>query len=160
MPRHDGGPFNRGTKLGMPSFFRAVFTGILAVSPAWPAACLAEPTAYAPGLYHLEWQTVLPHLEEMRRTREKTTRCLTGTATELFPVMMQPALRGCSIEPSPDTGPEAFAVDCQTDLVATGHARITRDRADTKGDLNIKMGGKNMTFSQHVRATRLGGCSE
>ena len=123
------------------------------------AAYSSGAAALPPGHYEISSQTVMPHLDEMRRITAVEMRCLTDDATALFPVLRQPALRGCTLVPIADTGNQRFDLQCQTVLVATGSATVTVTPRDVKGDLRIKMGGKNMTFSQHVRARLQGPCS-
>jgi len=136
------------------STFAVRRTGLLLGALACAAA--ADGTL-PPGRYALTAQTVMPHLEEMRRITEHETRCLDGEPGRLFPVLDQPALRGCTLqtEGSPS---DRYELVCQTTLVATGRARIVVGTRRVKGDLSVKMGGKNMTFSQHVTAEPQGPC--
>jgi hypothetical protein len=98
----------------------------------------------------------MPHLDEMRRISDRETRCLRGAPTELFPVLRQPALRGCTLGAG---GVGRYQLRCASERVASGGATLSADPATLRGILTIKMGGKNMTFSQHVTATRRGSCS-
>jgi hypothetical protein len=77
----------------------------------------------------------------------------------LFPVMRQPALRGCTLDRGEQT-PDSFeyVLVCETALGATGHARFKHDRGRVIGTIDVKMGGKNMTFSQRIEARASGGC--
>lgn len=122
----------------------------------WSSCAAALP----PGLYELSSQTVMPHLEEMRRITAVETRCLSADPSTLFPVLRQPALRGCALQPADRAPGERFELRCRTEMVATGTAVITNGAQHVRGDLSIKMGGKNMTFSQHVRARHLGPCPD
>lgn len=121
-----------------------------------PGAPAAAENAFPPGQYEIVWQTVMPHLDEMRRISDRETRCLRGTPSELFPVLRQPALRGCDLGAS---GAGSYSLICASERVASGSATLSAEPATLRGTLTIKMGGKNMTFSQHVTATRRGGCS-
>lgn len=131
---------------------RALLSLALAVASS---AALAEP--FTPGRYELSSQTVMPNLDEMRHITATETRCLRSDPNALFPVLRQPALRGCSLVPAGAQDP--YTLVCQTTLVASGTARIVVGTRRVTGDLQVKMGGKNMTFSQHVRATPLGPCT-
>jgi hypothetical protein len=122
-------------------------------------ACSTCAAALPPGRYEISSQTVMPHLDEMRRITAVETRCLTDDATALFPVLRQPALRGCALVPTASSELGRFDLLCQTALVATGNAIVTVTPQHIKGDLSIKMGGKNMTFTQHVRARPQGPCN-
>ncbi len=132
----------------------ALLGGLLAVQAD-------EPTPAA-GHYQLAVQMLMPNLEEMREITVRAERCLAaGDASGLFPVMQQPALHGCRL-----TAPrhEAEAIDyvlqCESARVATGSARITVESDGALlGQLKVKMGGKNMTFSQHSIARRTGACT-
>ena len=121
--------------------------------------CATCAAALPPGRYEITAQTVMPHLDEMRRITAVETRCLADDATALFPVLRQPALRGCALVPAAHAESGRFDLQCQTALVATGSATVAVTAQHVKGDLIIKMGGKNMTFSQHVRARPQGPCS-
>ncbi|MEQ8661734.1 MAG: hypothetical protein RLW62_13050 [Gammaproteobacteria bacterium] len=132
----------------------ALAVALLLVGPAAPASA---GEAYPPGQYELAWQTVMPHLEEMRRATEVATRCLDGAPDALFPVLRQPALRGCTLQPVVDG---RWRLTCRSDAVASGNASLHASGKVVSGDLAIKMGGKNMTFSQHVTATWRGSCQQ
>ena len=136
---------------------RLVLTASSALALAFaPGAPTAAGNAFPPGQYEIVWQTVMPHLDEMRRISDRETRCLRGTASELFPVLRQPALRGCDLGAS---GAGRYQLACASERVASGSATLSAEPATLRGTLTIKMGGKNMTFSQHVTATRRGSCS-
>ncbi|MEQ8234888.1 MAG: hypothetical protein RLW61_03110 [Gammaproteobacteria bacterium] len=121
-----------------------------------PFTVCAVDAVYPPGQYELAWQTVMPHLDEMRRITDRETACLDGDPQGLFPVLRQPALRGCRLQPL-DGG--RWQLTCRSAAVASGSATLENTGAGISGDLAIKMGGKNMTFSQHVTATRRGSCT-
>jgi len=131
---------------------------LLTASLAVPAA---EPV-FPPGHYLLTAQLVMPHLEEMRRMSTHGEQCLSGTTPEaLFPVLRQPALRGCRFTDGKRAGTRnEYVFACASARVASGHMALThapeRDRVTAL--LEVKMGGKNMTFSQRVVARRDGDC--
>lgn len=137
----------------------------LALALALPAGVLAadaDTPVPAAGRYVLAVQMILPHLDEMRRITVRDERCLTaGQVAGLFPVFDQPALRGCKLE-YPKRGAEStdYVLVCESARVATGNARVTVESDGALlGQLQVKMGGKNMTFSQHSIARRTGDCS-
>ena len=113
------------------------------------------------GLYTIESQTVMPHLDVMRRIRKNTRRCVGADGPEtFFPILQQPALRGCVFTlASSDGATDNFVLRCETKWVATGIARLWASGDRVRGALDVKMGGKNMTFSQYVDASRVGACS-
>ncbi len=118
--------------------------------------------AITPGTYDIEAQTVMPHLEEMRRISTHETRCLDGERlTAIFPVLRQRAFTGCTLGYETPRGERfEYVLVCQSARVATGTALIDAAATRIAGDLQVKMGGKNMTFSQHVEAVRRGACGE
>ncbi|MGE0858017.1 MAG: DUF3617 domain-containing protein [Gammaproteobacteria bacterium] len=125
------------------------------------AAQAEEPTP-APGQYQLAVQLLMPNLEEMREITVRDERCLSaGEASGLFPVMRQPALHGCRlVEPRRGADGIDYVLQCQSARVATGSARVTVESDGALlGQLQVKMGGKNMTFSQHSIARRTGDCT-
>lgn len=136
----------------------------LALALALPAGVLAadaDTPVPAAGRYVLAVQMILPHLDEMRRITVRDERCLTaGQVAGLFPVFDQPALRGCKLE-YPKRGAEStdYVLVCESARVATGTAHIiTAEDGAIFGLLEVKMGGKNMTFTQRSVAERLGEC--
>lgn len=108
----------------------------------------------------IESQMVLPHLDEMRRISAHETTCIDNAdATRFFPVFRQPALIGCALHPErADAVGADYVLTCASANGATGTARLNVKDGHVKGKLMAKMGGKNMTFSQHVEAYREGNC--
>ena len=129
---------------------------LITLSLPFVLAAAAPTDVPQPGRYEVTARTVLPHLDEMRRLSETERVCVRGGRAEgLFPVMRQPALRGCGL-----TGRAAnLTLDCGVRLGASGRATIKTDGVVLRGALHVKMGGKNMTFSQFIEARRLGACA-
>lgn len=125
------------------------------------AALNAADLALDPGEYKLVTRMMMPHLEEMRRIVKRHNQCLEGgDPAELFPVLRQPALRGCFLGYAVErAGRTDYVLQCESARVATGTAQLVRTNARIDGVLEVKMGGKNMTFSQHSTAVRLGACT-
>lgn len=120
-----------------------------------PIAAAAGKLMITPGLYEISAQTVMPHLEEMRRKTVHDTRCLNDdNPAAIFPVMDQRALKGCELG-FMDLSGDVFhyTLSCQSTRVATGTAELRAAPDRIVGKLEVKMGGKNMTFSQFVKAT-------
>lgn len=138
-------------------------TGLLLII-AISGASRAEPAARFPlaaGEYALRATLVMPHLEEMRRIVTQERRCIGEDAAEsLFPVLRQPALRGCRLGHghARQTAFDYLLV-CESARVASGTASLRHEAAQVIGMLEVKMGGKNMTFSQRVEARRQGDCA-
>ena len=117
----------------------------------------AEPAVVTTGQYRVVSQTLLPHLEEMRRLHERSERCIDAARpARLFPVMDQPGLRACVLAVT--AAPERFRLACDGNNGASGTAWLRRDGNAIRATLDAKMGGKNMTFTQEVTATRIGDC--
>ena len=117
----------------------------------------AEPAAPSPAhRYAVAAQMVMPHLDEMRRNVVHHTRCVADDAPDgLFPVLDQHALRGCRLAyPKQSGAREDYVLLCASAMVASGTATIERHDDKLVGTLAVKMGGKNMTFSQRVEAQR------
>jgi hypothetical protein len=115
--------------------------------------------AFEPGRYDLTTETWLPHLDEMRRIVREESACIgAGEAERLFPVLRQPALHGCTLVDDRPGG-RSYRLRCQSERVAIGVAHLEpRPDNGLRGLLEVKMGGKNMTFSQRVVAVRRGNC--
>ena len=117
--------------------------------------------AVQPGVYEITAQTVMPHLEENLRyatTRER--RCLRGDPlASVFPVLQHSSLDGCRLgDASRDGDAVRYLLVCDNPQVATGVARLDATPGRIVGTLEVKMGGKNMTFAQRIEATRQGEC--
>lgn len=127
-----------------------------------PTATLgADAMTIAPGRYAVVSQMVLPHLDEMRRTSEQQDACIAeGDIANFFPVFLQPAFIGCTLQ---HAGADAESVNyvlvCNAVNGASGNARLSTRGDAIRGELNAKMGGKNMTFSQYITATLQGPCA-
>jgi hypothetical protein len=125
------------------------------------SAVWASDQGFRPGAYDITAQTVMPHLEESLRyatTRER--RCLIGhDLPSVFPILRHQSLEGCKLGDAGRQGDTIrYLLVCRNPQVATGTARLDTGPGRITGVLEIKMGGKNMTFSQRVEAARQGEC--
>jgi hypothetical protein len=123
--------------------------------------CTAAGEPVARHLYEVGTETGMPHLEESLRyavTRERM--CLGGAAlATAFPVLRHVALQDCTLGDAQRQGDTiTFVLACSGGHGTSGRARwrIDADRID--GTLEVRLGGKNMTFYQRIRGTRVGGC--
>lgn len=111
--------------------------------------------------YRLTSETRMPHLEDnLRYAITHETRCLTrAELLTAFPVLNHPSLSGCTLGAAREER-DAIVSDltCHPDHGTTGHARWESRPSDLRGTLRIRLGGKNMTFSQHITAVPLGEC--
>ena len=140
---------------------RAVVVG-LALQPCALIAADAEVPAHR---YEIASTMLMPHLDEMRRQVSHHTRCIKDDRpADLFPVFEQHALRGCTLgyEKVVETASGArhdYVLSCASARVASGTASIERAGQKRVGMLAVKMGGKNMTFSQRIEAQRGAPCT-
>jgi hypothetical protein len=134
---------------------------LLAMTAAATAGPPALPLALPAGAYTLAAQTLMPHLDEMRWVVRREERCYDGSDAlpSLFPVLRQAALTGCSLGSGERDGERLrYELTCASPRVATGSAEILPTAQGAVGKLEVRMGGKNMTFSQRVEALRHGDC--
>jgi len=111
--------------------------------------------------YEVTTETGMPHLEEnLRYTTTRERVCLTHQSlTTAFPVLDHPALRGCRLQDESKRGDiVSYTLACEAGHGTTGQAVWHMDAKRITGTLNIKLGGKNMTFYQRVTAVPLGEC--
>ncbi len=114
-----------------------------------------------PRLYALTTETLMPHLEEnLRYTITHAQRCVQeDDLRRLFPVLDHPALQGCTLQDGRrELGTRSYTLVC-TARDTQGHASWQLDKQHLSGTLEIRLGGKNMTFSQRIHARALGPCS-
>jgi len=108
-----------------------------------------------PRLYQVTTETVMPHLEEnLRYAITHEERCLAehDLATE-FPILAHPALRGCALEHAARRDEViSYTLICTGAHGTTGNASWELGQRQVTGTLNVKLGGKNMTFYQRVTA--------
>jgi hypothetical protein len=112
-------------------------------------------------LYEVTTETGMPHLEEnLRYTTTRERVCLTHQALAVaFPILDHPALRGCSLQNEARRGDSvSYTLACTGGHGTTGEATWHVEERRIRGILNIKLGGKNMTFYQRVTALPLGSC--
>src|SRR5262249_27215530 len=114
-----------------------------------------------PSLYEITVTTVMPHLEEnLRYAVVREQRCLRSEELRsLFTVLHHPSLEGCELGDELRRGDHVrYRLSCANPQVATGTASLDDANGRIDGILEVKMGGKNMTFSQRIEAVRLRDC--
>lgn len=112
-------------------------------------------------LYEITTETGMPHLEEnLRYATTREERCLSEEQLFVrFPVLNHVALRDCTLSPeSRDAARASYRLACTGGHGTTGGAVWRLDEAQMRGRLDVKLGGKNMTFYQSVTARPLGAC--
>jgi hypothetical protein len=110
-------------------------------------------------LYRLTVETGMPHLEEnLRYATVDETRCLTrAELATIFPVLKHPALQDCALHlQSEDDASIAYGLSCTGAHGTTGSARWEISAHQLRGVLNVRLGGKNMTFYQRITAIETG----
>jgi Protein of unknown function (DUF3617) len=126
------------------------------------AAWTPSEAAPVPGIYEIETQLLMPNLEEnLRYADTQVRRCIRGnTAPDFFPVLQYASLNGCTLTAGKRREDTVnYPLVCRGFSGTTGAAWLQTQGDHVEGTLDIKMGGKNMTFSQHIEATRQGKCN-
>jgi hypothetical protein len=111
--------------------------------------------------YEVTTETGMPHLEEnLRYTTTHEKHCLAHRQlAAAFPVLSHPALQGCSLQnETRHNDTLSYALVCPSGHGTTGEAIWQIDGHRIRGTLNVKLGGKNMTFYQRITALPLGAC--
>ena len=141
----------------------AMLLAILSICliPPGPAPRAAE--TMPARFYEIITETGMPHLEEnLRYTTTRERVCVARAQRALavaFPILEHPALRGCSLRnESRQGGTVSYTLACEGGHGTTGEAIWHVEKSRIRGTLNIKLGGKNMTFYQRVTALDLGSC--
>lgn len=127
-----------------------------------PFAALASEGTEEPSLYEVVVQTTMPHLEEnLRYTKTTSTQCLTKSALLVtFPVLAEDSFDECKLTSQAHSDTHAsYRLVCPTSTGTTGTARWQFNASHFAGTLEVKLGGKNMTFHQRITAKRVGECA-
>jgi len=115
-----------------------------------------------PQLYEIIAETVMPHLEEnLRYATTREQQCLEQKELwSAFPILHHAALKDCRLDrESRQEDAVTYALVCTGGHGTTGRATWLLGGKQSVGTLNVKLGGKNMTFYQRVTARVLGACS-
>lgn len=116
----------------------------------------------AQGLYELVIETEMPHLKEnLRYSIRREERCLGPEQIfSAFPALASQPLRHCTLtDERRENDARAFTLSCPGSSGTTGRAFWRVEAHRLTGSLEVKMGGKNMTFSERVTLRFLGECS-
>jgi hypothetical protein len=136
--------------------FKSLVLFVLATAPALAGEMMPA------RLYEVTTETGMPHLEEnLRYTITKERQCLAhqGLASA-FPILSHPALKGCRLDQkSRDDATVSYLLVCEGGHGTTGDAVWKLGERQIRGTLNVKLGGKNMTFYQRVTAKAIGKCA-
>ena len=103
----------------------------------------------------------MSNLEENLRyaiTHEK--RCLSQQElTSAFPALSHESLRECKLDKeSRHEDTVSYLLICEGGHGTTGAAQLYLGAGQIRGTLDVKLGGKNMTFYQRITVKSLGEC--
>jgi len=132
--------------------------GVLGMALA--ASAVGQP--FVPRLYDVVTETGLPHLEENLRYATTRGRVCLGRAqlATAFPILQHAALKGCRLDHEHSAGSSlSLVLTCSGGSQTTGTAEWHVDELGIHGALDVKLGGKNMTFYQRLSGRPLGGCT-
>lgn len=116
----------------------------------------------APRLYDTITETSMPHLDEnLRYAVRREQRCLDPQdLSSAFWMLGHVSLQDCKlVKQSQREDTADYALHCDGGHGTTGKAawKLAPDRL--AGQLDVKLGGKNMTFYQRIVATPVGECA-
>jgi hypothetical protein len=126
-----------------------------------PATASPDTDTETSSIYELTVETGMPHLEEnLRYATTHTRRCATlRSLFTAFPILDHPALKGCQLkDPTHLEDRLSYVLACEGGHGTTGQAVWDIDANRVRGTLNVKLGGKNMTFYQRITAVPQGRC--
>ena len=112
-------------------------------------------------LFEITTETGMPHLEEnLRYATTREEKCLSEDELFIrFPVLHHVALSDCELDPESRAAQQAsYRLECTGGHGTTGGAVWRLGEHQFRGRLDVKLGGKNMTFYQTVTALPLGAC--
>jgi len=108
-------------------------------------------------LYEVVTETGMPHLEwNLRHAVVTEIRCLSeAELAAVFWMMTDVSLQDCTLVPQDR---QTLDLRCTAGHGTRGQARWQWDTTPIRGTLDVRLGGKNMTFWQRVAAKELGTC--
>jgi hypothetical protein len=127
------------------------------------SACLGvDPAALEPGEYEVRVQLELPHIE--KAAAAKLARiCVTGGDGGAHGLVVlsdnNPLTRCPASSVREDQGTLSFEIVCPGGNAAIGSARFSIHAQGFEGAITMKMGGKNMTMTEHQSGRRVGKCN-
>jgi hypothetical protein len=116
--------------------------------------------AIASDLYDVTIETGMPHLEEnLRYAVQREQRCLAHSEVfSVFPALRHASLVDCKLHnESTHDDVSTWTLVCTGGT--TGQATWNRRADQLRGTLQVRLGGKNMTFYQRVTLRRLRECA-
>ena len=118
------------------------------------------------GLYQVRSRLIMPNLaENLRYAKQTEQHCLADVGDDTFdysvllPILSHVSLANCRLNKTlQQENVVNFQLVCSGERNATGVARINIGKNKINSQLDIQMGGKNMTFSQYSEAIRQQDC--
>jgi hypothetical protein len=139
---------------------RLAFCALTLIS-AFTAVSIPASETMPARLYEVITETSMPHLEEnLRYAVTRENRCLAGEdLASAFPVLKSASLADCRLRHESRHGDAvSYLLVCDGGHGTTGNASWRVGERLMVGTLNVKLGGKNMTFFQRMTAKQLGAC--
>ena len=124
-------------------------------------ATLSVADGAPPRLYEVTTATGMPHLDENLRYATVTQKqCLdTRDLAGVFWMLQDVSLQDCKlVKVSESAETAAYQLQCSGGHGTTGEATWQLGSAAIAGTLNVRLGGKNMTFYQRITARPIGPC--
>jgi len=116
-----------------------------------------------PCLYDITTETGMPHLEEsLRYAVVRQRSCLDPRdLSRAFWMLDHVSLQDCRLAKTAQAQSSArYELRCDGGHGTSGHARWEIGPERLRGTLDVKLGGKNMTFYQRILARRVGQCPD
>ncbi len=138
----------------------SIFAALVLVG-AFAAVSIPASETTPARLYEVITETGMPHLEEnLRYATTRENRCLTDEElASAFPILKSASLADCKLRrEGPHGDVVSYRLVCDGGHGTTGSASWRVGAQLIVGTLNVKLGGKNMTFFQRVTAKPLGQC--
>ncbi len=113
------------------------------------------------GLYEVTTATSMPHLDESLRYATRTqARCVDiRDLSGEFWMLREAALQDCRlVKDSQSDDAASYLLMCDGGHGTTGNATWQLQEGAIAGTLNVRLGGKNMTFYQRITAKLIGTC--
>jgi hypothetical protein len=125
----------------------------------WP--CWVASQTVQSRLYEISTETGMPHLEEnLRYAVRREQRCLdVQDLSGAFWMIQHESLQDCRLEKTLQSDDAAsYRLACTGGHGTSGDAAWQLGPERISGTLNVRLGGKNMTFYQRITGRSIGAC--
>jgi hypothetical protein len=126
----------------------------------WP--CLVASQSTQMRLYEISTETGMPHLEEnLRYAVRREQRCVDlQDLSGAFWMLGHESLQDCRLDKTSQSSEAAsYTLRCSGGHGTSGNASWELGADRISGTLNVRLGGKNMTFYQRITARPVGPCA-